>query len=63
MLFQTLRHRLRSKSRLQRGQTMAEYAMLVAVIAIVVFVSYQGMGQSVTNMVSWQVDSDLSQAS
>ena len=42
---------------------MAEYAMLVAVIAIVVFVSYQGMGQSVTNMVSWQVDSDLSQAS
>ena len=52
-----------SKNNKPRGQTMAEYAMLVAVIAIVVFASYQGMGNAVDHMFSWQVDSDLTSAS
>jgi len=42
---------------------MAEYAMLVAVIAIVVFASYQGMGNAVDHMFSWQVDNDITSAS
>ncbi|HVN90202.1 MAG TPA: hypothetical protein VMT61_10350 [Candidatus Binataceae bacterium] len=42
---------------------MAEYAMLIAVIAIVVFASYNGMGQAVENMFAWQVNNDLTSAS
>ena len=63
MLLATLRRRSPTKGGLRRGQTMAEYAMIVAVIAIVVFLSYEGMGQSVTSMVSWQVNNDLTSAS
>ena len=37
-----------------RGQTMAEYAFILAAIAIVVFVSYVTMGQDVNAMVSWK---------
>ncbi len=58
-----LRSLWRSKNQKRRGQTMAEYAMLIAVIAIVVFASYNGMGQAVENMFAWQVDNDLTSAS
>ena len=49
--------------KLTKGQTMTEYAMIVAVIAIVVFVTYQVMGQNINHLVSWQVDNDLTSAS
>jgi Flp pilus assembly pilin Flp len=39
--------------RLRRGQTMTEYALILAGVAIVVFVAYQTMGQTITNMVEW----------
>ena len=45
--------------KLTRGQTMTEYAMIVAVIAIVVFVTYQVMGQNINHMAAWVVDNDL----
>jgi Flp pilus assembly pilin Flp len=45
---------LRGTSRgLRRGQTMTEYALILAGVAIVVFVAYQTMGQTITNMVEW----------
>ncbi len=42
-----LRQRHRSK-----GQTMTEYAMIVAVVAIVLIVSYQTLGQDVISLVN-----------
>jgi Flp pilus assembly pilin Flp len=51
-------HRKRTK-----GQTMTEYAMIVAVIAIAVFVTYQVMGQNINHMATWVVDNDLVPAS
>jgi Flp pilus assembly pilin Flp len=39
--------------RMRRGQTMTEYALILAGVAIVVFVAYQTMGQTITNMVEW----------
>jgi len=41
-----------------RGQTMTEYAMILAAVAIVVFVTYQLMGQDVSSMVN-NVDTAL----
>jgi Flp pilus assembly pilin Flp len=38
---------------LTRGQTMSEYALILAAVALVVFVFYQTMGQSIDNMVEW----------
>ena len=35
-----------------RGQTMAEYAFIVSAIAVVVFVSYQVMGQDLNGLVN-----------
>jgi Flp pilus assembly pilin Flp len=49
--------------KLTRGQTMTEYAMIVAVIAIAVFVTYQVMGQNINHMAAWVVDNDLMSAS
>ena len=46
-----------------KGQTMTEYALIVAAIAVVVFVTYQIMGQRINQLVAWQVDNDLSVAS
>jgi Flp pilus assembly pilin Flp len=37
----------------RRGQTMSEYALILAAVAIVVFVFYQTMGQSIESMVEW----------
>jgi Flp pilus assembly pilin Flp len=35
-----------------RGQTMAEYALILAAVAVVVFVGYQAMGTTITSMLS-----------
>lgn len=37
----------------RRGQTMSEYALILAGVAIVVFVAYETMGQAITSMVEW----------
>jgi Flp pilus assembly pilin Flp len=41
-----------------RGQTMAEYALILAAVAIVVFVGYQTMGTTITQLLS-TVDTSL----
>jgi len=48
--------------RLTNGQTMTEYALILAAVAIVVFVTYQVMGQDITKLVNI-IDSDLVNAS
>jgi Flp pilus assembly pilin Flp len=42
----------------QRGQTMAEYALILAAVAVVVFVGYQTMGTTITTLLS-AVDTQL----
>jgi Flp pilus assembly pilin Flp len=37
---------------LVKGQTMTEYALILAAIAIVVFVTYQIMGQNIGSLVN-----------
>jgi Flp pilus assembly pilin Flp len=37
----------------RRGQTMSEYALILAAVALVVFVFYQTMGQTIEGMVEW----------
>jgi Flp pilus assembly pilin Flp len=37
---------------LPKGQTMTEYAMILAAVAIVVFITYQVMGQEIGSMVN-----------
>jgi Flp pilus assembly pilin Flp len=41
-----------------RAQTMTEYALILAAVAIVVYVTYQVMGQDIGSMVS-VIDSAL----
>jgi Flp pilus assembly pilin Flp len=41
-----------------RGQTMAEYALILAAVAVVVFVGYQTMGTTITTLLG-SVDSKL----
>jgi Flp pilus assembly pilin Flp len=41
-----------------RGQTMAEYALIMAAVAVVVFVGYQTMGTTITKLLS-TVDGQL----
>ena len=48
---------------LNKGQTMTEYALILAAVTIVVFVTYETMGQDLTSMVSWKVDNYLITAS
>jgi len=38
---------------LRRGQTMSEYALILAAVALVVFVFYETMGQTIENLVEW----------
>jgi len=45
-----------------RGQTMAEYAIIVSVVAIVVWISYQTMGNDLGSMVNY-LDNKLLAAS
>ncbi len=40
------------------GQTMAEYALILAAVAVVVFVGYQTMGTTITTLLS-SVDGKL----
>ena len=42
----------------QEGQTMAEYALILAAVAVVVFIGYQLMGTTITTLLS-SVDSKL----
>ena len=42
----------------QHGQTMAEYALIMAAVAVVVFVGYQTMGTTITTLLG-NVDSQL----
>lgn len=41
-----------------RGQTMAEYAMIVSAVAVVVFAGYQATGTTINSLVS-TIDSNL----
>jgi Flp pilus assembly pilin Flp len=41
-----------------RGQTMAEYALILAAVAVVVFVGYQTMGTTITTLLG-SVDTAL----
>lgn len=41
-----------------RGQTMAEYALILAAVAVIVFVGYQTMGTTITALLS-SVDGNL----
>ena len=41
-----------------RGQTMAEYALILAAVAVVVFVGYQTMETTITTLLS-SVDASL----
>lgn len=41
-----------------RGQTMAEYVLIVAAVAVVAFAGYQATGSSVSTLVS-SVDTQL----
>jgi Flp pilus assembly pilin Flp len=45
--------------RLSKGQTMTEYALILAAVAIVVFVTYEIMGQDIGSLVN-KIDSSLS---
>ena len=38
------------KLKLSKGQTMAEYALIVAFVAIAAWASYQGLGHSLKQM-------------
>ena len=48
--------------KLSNGQTMTEYALILAAIAVVVFVTYEVMGQDINTLVNG-IDSDLTSAS
>jgi Flp pilus assembly pilin Flp len=37
--------------RLSKGQTMTEYALILAAVAIVVFITYEVMGQDIGTLV------------
>jgi Flp pilus assembly pilin Flp len=48
--------------KLSQGQTMTEYALILAAVAVVVFVTYEVMGQDISTLVNG-IDSDLTTAS
>jgi Flp pilus assembly pilin Flp len=43
---------------LGKGQTMTEYALILAAVAIVAFISYEVMGQDISKLVN-NIDSAL----
>ena len=47
--------------KLTKGQTMTEYALILAAVAVVVFVTYEVMGQKINTLVNF-IDSDLAVA-
>jgi Flp pilus assembly pilin Flp len=50
-----------ARLRPRRGQTMTEYALILAAIAIAVFVTYQTMGNNIDTLAQ-QIDAKLSAA-
>ncbi len=46
----------------RRGQTMTEYALIMAAVAVVVFATYKTMGSDIGTMVN-SVNADLTTAS
>lgn len=46
----------------RKGQTMTEYALILAAIAVVVFITYEVMGQDITSLVN-KIDSALTASS
>jgi Flp pilus assembly pilin Flp len=61
--FATIYLKLRESTRaLAKGQTMTEYALILAAVAIVVFVTYQTMGNDIGSMVNG-INTDLTTAS
>jgi Flp pilus assembly pilin Flp len=47
---------------LSKGQTMTEYALIMAAVAVVVFVTYQTMGNDIGSLVN-KINTDLTTAS
>jgi Flp pilus assembly pilin Flp len=47
------------RTSVEEGQTMTEYALILAAVAIVAYVTYQVMGQDIGSMVN-KIDSALS---
>ena len=47
---------------LSKGQTMTEYALIMAAVAVVVFITYETMGQDIGSLVN-RVNTDLTAAS
>lgn len=41
-----------------KGQTMTEYAMILATVAVIVFVAFQVMGTTITTMIA-SVDTEI----
>jgi len=54
----TIRKLYAKAETLARGQTMAEYALILAAVAVVVYVGYQAMGTTITSMLG-TVDTSL----
>ena len=46
------------QKRLSKGQTMTEYALILAAVAVVVFLGYQAMGTDIQKLLN-TVDSQL----
>jgi Flp pilus assembly pilin Flp len=59
IVFNTLLTMLRGY---RKGQTMTEYALIMAAVAIVVFATYQVMGNDISSLVN-RVNTDLTSAS
>jgi Flp pilus assembly pilin Flp len=47
---------------LSKGQTMTEYALIMAAVAVVVFVTYQTMGNDIGSLVN-KINTDLTSGS
>jgi Flp pilus assembly pilin Flp len=43
---------------MRKGQTMTEYALILAAVAVVVFVTYEVMGQDINSLVN-SIDKSL----
>jgi Flp pilus assembly pilin Flp len=50
------------QKKLTKGQTMTEYALILAAVAVVVFVTYEVMGQDIKVLVN-SINTDLTTAS
>ena len=56
-----LKFRERARS-VTKGQTMTEYALIMAAVAIVVYVTYQSMGNDIGSLVNG-INTDLTTSS